>query len=53
MPYAGEPDCSTVWTDAIFDFEMPTLDAYFDSVAKERENATFTDWGFARKEGLR
>jgi hypothetical protein len=53
MPYASKPDCSTVWADAIFDFQMAALHSNFDPVAKKRKNATFADRGFAGKDGLR
>jgi hypothetical protein len=53
VTHTSEPDSSTLWADAILNFEMATLHSHFDAVAKKRENATSANRGFAGKGRLR
>jgi len=53
MAYTGEPDSSTVWTDAILNFEMAALHSDLNTEARESQNAGSADWRFAGKNCLR
>ena len=53
MTHTGKSHSATLWTNAILDFEVAALHSDFNSVARERQNATFADWRFAVKDGLR